>query len=408
MPAPASPPRLPLPPLLLPLLLGLTGVAGEVELQVIQPEKSVSLPPGETLTLRCTLTSLIPIGTVRWFRGTESGRELIFSFRGGHFPRVTNITDATKRNNVDFSIRISNITPADAGTYYCVKFQKGNPDVELKSGPGTRVFVHAKPSFPEVSGPSNRTSTGQIVNFTCTSTGFFPKNIHLKWFENGMELPAFQTLVFLLGDAASYTIISIAMVTLDLSSLHSQLTCQVAHSTLQSPLSRHVNISKFLQVIPTVTISAHQVPSLQLAILTCHIQRFYPEVIQSTWLEMNRGLKACEASVLTKNPDGTFNQDSHILVYTSEDKAQFTCQVWQEAQPPVQASMQLSEFREARAFSAPSGTLILLGWKLFSLTALCTICVLKRRFPSRRTDPGTALAMKPAATTKASPVPPAS
>ncbi|XP_041588919.1 signal-regulatory protein beta-1-like isoform X4 [Vulpes lagopus] len=309
MPAPASPPRLPLPPLLLPLLLGLTGVAGEVELQVIQPEKSVSLPPGETLTLRCTLTSLIPIGTVRWFRGTESGRELIFSFRGGHFPRVTNITDATKRNNVDFSIRISNITPADAGTYYCVKFQKGNPDVELKSGPGTRVFVHAKPSFPEVSGPSNRTSTGQIVNFTCTSTGFFPKNIHLKWFENGMELPAFQTLVFLLGDAASYTIISIAMVTLDLSSLHSQLTCQVAHSTLQSPLSRHVNISKFLQ---------------------------------------------------------------------------------------------------ARAFSAPSGTLILLGWKLFSLTALCTICVLKRRFPSRRTDPGTALAMKPAATTKASPVPPAS
>ncbi|XP_041588317.1 signal-regulatory protein beta-1-like [Vulpes lagopus] len=143
MPAPASPPRLPLPPLLLPLLLGLTGVAGEVELQVIQPEKSVSLPPGETLTLRCTLTSLIPIGTVRWFRGTESGRELIFSFRGGHFPRVTNITDATKRNNVDFSIRISNITPADAGTYYCVKFQKGNPDVELKSGPGTRVlYMH--------------------------------------------------------------------------------------------------------------------------------------------------------------------------------------------------------------------------------------------------------------------------
>uniref|UniRef100_A0A8C0MBL4 Ig-like domain-containing protein n=1 Tax=Canis lupus familiaris TaxID=9615 RepID=A0A8C0MBL4_CANLF len=205
MPAPASPPRLPLPPLLLPLLLGLTGVAGEVELQVIQPEKSVSLPPGEALTLRCTLTSLIPIGMVRWFRGTESGRELIFSFRGGHFPRVTNITDNTKRNNVDFSIRISNITPADSGTYYCVKFQKGNPDVELKSGPGTRVFVH-----------------------------------------------------------------------------------------------------------------------------------------------------------------------------------------------------------EARAFSAPSGTLILLGWKLFSLTALCTICVLKRRFPSRRTDPGTALAMKPAATTKASPVPPAS
>ena len=43
---------------------------------------------------------------------------------------------------MDFSIRISNITPADTGTYYCVKFQKGTPDdVEFKSGPGTQVTV---------------------------------------------------------------------------------------------------------------------------------------------------------------------------------------------------------------------------------------------------------------------------
>uniref|UniRef100_A0A8I3P3Q1 Signal regulatory protein alpha n=1 Tax=Canis lupus familiaris TaxID=9615 RepID=A0A8I3P3Q1_CANLF len=118
-----------------------TGVAGEAELQVIQPEKSVSVAAGETATLRCTLTSLIPVGNVVWFRGTGPGREMIFHFKGGHFPRVTNVSDSTKRNNTDFSIRISNITPADTGTYYCVKFQKGNPDVELKSGPGTLVTV---------------------------------------------------------------------------------------------------------------------------------------------------------------------------------------------------------------------------------------------------------------------------
>lgn len=62
-----------------------------------------------------------------------------------------------------------------------------------------------------------------------------------------MELPAFQTLVFLPRDAESYTIFSTVLVTLDLSLLHSQVTCQVTHSTLQSPLSRHVNISRFLQ-----------------------------------------------------------------------------------------------------------------------------------------------------------------
>ena len=43
---------------------------------------------------------------------------------------------------MDFSIRISNITPADTGVYYCVKFVKreGN-DVEFKSGPGIHLTV---------------------------------------------------------------------------------------------------------------------------------------------------------------------------------------------------------------------------------------------------------------------------
>ncbi|XP_047599583.1 signal-regulatory protein beta-1-like isoform X1 [Lutra lutra] len=383
MPAPASPPQLPRPSLLLPLLLSLTGVAGEAGLQVIQPDKSVSVAAGQTTTLRCTLTFLLPTGPVQWFRGTGPGRELIFSFKGGHFPRVTNASDATRRNSTDFSIIISNITPADTGTYYCVKFQKGAPDVEFKSGPGTRMFVHAKPSLPEIYGPSSRASPGQIMNLTCTSTGFFPKNIQLKWFEKDVELPAFQTLVFPPGDARSYTIFSTVLVTLDLSLLHSQVTCQVTHSTLHSPLSSHVNISRFFQVIPTVTISVHRVPSLQLAILICHVQRFYPEVIQITWLELNRSVKAYETSTPTKDPDGTFNQDSRIWVYTSEDRAPFTCQVEQEAQPLIQASVPLN----ARASSSFSGTTILLGWKLFPLTALCIIYVLKRRFPSQSQAP---------------------
>uniref|UniRef100_A0A9L0IEY8 Ig-like domain-containing protein n=1 Tax=Equus asinus TaxID=9793 RepID=A0A9L0IEY8_EQUAS len=143
MPVPASRPH-PAPPcLLLTLLLGLTGAAGE-ELQVIQPEKSVSVAAGETATLRCTLTSLYPVGPVLWFRGTGLDRELIYNFKGGHFPRVTNVSDNTERNNMDFSIRISSITPADTGTYYCVKFRNGSSNVEVKSGPGTQLTVSSE------------------------------------------------------------------------------------------------------------------------------------------------------------------------------------------------------------------------------------------------------------------------
>ncbi|XP_076965161.1 signal-regulatory protein beta-1-like [Callospermophilus lateralis] len=141
MSAPASWPQRPCPVLLLTLLLGLTGAAAQ-ELQVIQPEKSVSVAAGESATLHCTVTSLLPVGSILWFKGTGSGQEIIYKFIGGHFPRVTNLSDVTKRDNRDFSIRISNVTPADAGTYYCVKFQKSTPvDKEYKSGPGTELSV---------------------------------------------------------------------------------------------------------------------------------------------------------------------------------------------------------------------------------------------------------------------------
>ncbi|XP_058989703.1 signal-regulatory protein beta-1-like isoform X7 [Mustela lutreola] len=247
--APASGPCPP-PHLLLALLWGLTGVAGEAGLQVIQPDKSVSVAAGQTATLRCTVTFLLPIGPTQWFRGTGPGRKLIFSFKGGHFPRVAKVSDSTRRNNTDFSIRISNITPADTGTYYCVKFQKGIPDdVEFKSGPGTQVTVSAKPSPPMVSGPTARASPEQTVNFACKSHGFFPRNITLRWFRNGNELAASQTSVDPEGDRTSYSISSTTRLVLAPGDVHSQVICEVTHVTLQGgpPLRGTANLSEVLR-----------------------------------------------------------------------------------------------------------------------------------------------------------------
>ncbi|XP_017446862.1 tyrosine-protein phosphatase non-receptor type substrate 1-like [Rattus norvegicus] len=113
------------------------------ELKVIQPDKSVSVDAGGSVTLNCTVTSLIPVGPIRWFRGVEHSRHVIYDFVGDHFPRVTNASDASKRKNLYFSIHISNVTPADAGTFYCVKFQKETvePDIEIQSGGGTELLV---------------------------------------------------------------------------------------------------------------------------------------------------------------------------------------------------------------------------------------------------------------------------
>ncbi|KAK7795103.1 hypothetical protein U0070_021203, partial [Myodes glareolus] len=113
--------------------------AATQDLKVIQPETSVSVRAGESVTLNCTVTSLLPLGPIIWFRGTGQNRQLIYAFSGEKFPRVTNVADTTKRNNLDFSIRISKVTADDAGTYYCVKIYITGR--EIQSGGGTVLSV---------------------------------------------------------------------------------------------------------------------------------------------------------------------------------------------------------------------------------------------------------------------------
>ncbi|XP_058535418.1 signal-regulatory protein gamma-like isoform X6 [Ochotona princeps] len=186
MPAPASQPHHPHPFLLLTLLLELTAGAAEEELQVTQPDKSVLVAAGDSVTLHCSVNTLLPVGPVYWFRGAGPGRKMIYDFKGGQYPRVTNLSDATKRQNLDFSIRISDITMADTGTYYCVKFQRvGTRDVEFKSGPGTQVSVRAGAAEEElqVTQPDKSVSVaaGDSVTLHCSVNTLLPVG-PIYWF----------------------------------------------------------------------------------------------------------------------------------------------------------------------------------------------------------------------------------
>uniref|UniRef100_A0A2K5QWQ8 Ig-like domain-containing protein n=1 Tax=Cebus imitator TaxID=2715852 RepID=A0A2K5QWQ8_CEBIM len=354
MPNPASWPHPPGPLLLLTLLLGLTGVAGEEELQVMQPEKSVSVAAGETATLLCTVTSLVPVGPTAWFRGAGPGRELIYTQKEGYFPRVTTVADQTKRNNMDHSIRISNITPADAGTYYCVKFRKGTPDTELKSGPGTELSVRAKASAPVVSGPAKRVTPEDTVSFTCESHGFSPRDITLKWFKNGNELSALQTTVDPAGENVSYSIRSTARVGLTRGDVCSQVICEVAHITLQGdPLRGTASLSEAIQVPPTLEVTQQPMRAENQVNVTCQVKKFYPS-LQLTWLENGNVSRTETASTLIENKDGTYNWASWILVNTCvhRDGVVLTCQVEHDGQPAVSKSLRL----EVSAFRKEQGS----------------------------------------------------
>uniref|UniRef100_A0A8C8TGL4 Tyrosine-protein phosphatase non-receptor type substrate 1 n=1 Tax=Peromyscus maniculatus bairdii TaxID=230844 RepID=A0A8C8TGL4_PERMB len=306
------------------------------ELRIIQPEKSVSVAAGDSATLNCTVTSLLPVGPIQWFRGTGQSRHLMYSFTGEKFPRVTNVADTSKRNNLDFSIRISNVTPADAGTYYCVKIVKTEYDREIWSEGGTVLNVLAKPSPPVVSGPAVRVIPEQTVNFTCKSHGFFPRNITLKWFKDGNELPRFGTAVDPKGESVSYNLSSTAQVVLSPGDVHSQVICEVAHVTLQGgPLRGTANLSDSIRVSPTVEISQQPPMVWNLIGVTCQVHKFYPSRLRLTWLENGKVSRIEEPSMFTVNKDGTYSWTSWLLVNVSahEEDMLLTCQVEHDRQP---------------------------------------------------------------------------
>ncbi|XP_041531629.1 signal-regulatory protein beta-1-like isoform X2 [Microtus oregoni] len=322
--------------LLLALLLGLSGAATE-DLKVIQPERAVSVGAGESATLRCTVTSQLPVGPIMWFRGTGQSRKLIYSFTGEKFPRVTNVTDATKRNNLDFSIRFSNVTTDDAGTYYCVKFQKADSEKEFLSGGGTVLSVLAKPSPPVVLGPAARVAPGQTVNYTCKSHGFSPRNITLKWFKDRKELSHFQTTVDPKGESVSYSISSTAQVVLRAGDVHSQITCEVAHDTLKKGRLRGTaKLSDILRVSPTLEINEQPSMVWNLIGVTCQVNKFYPSRLRLIWLVNGNISQIEDPSTFTVNKDGTYNWTSWHIVNVSahEEDIILTCKVEHDQKPP--------------------------------------------------------------------------
>ncbi|XP_048205336.1 signal-regulatory protein beta-1-like [Perognathus longimembris pacificus] len=343
---PDSWPHSPPPILLLTLLLGLRGAA-EDELQVIQPDRAVSVAAGQSAMLRCTVSSLRPLGPTQWFRGKGPSRELICNFKEPYPPRVTPVADVTQRENRDFSIRIQNVTPADAGAYYCVKFEKmPSGDREFKSGSGTELSVSARPSPPVVVGPAARATPGETVNFTCKSHGFSSRNVFLKWFKNRKQLSDSHTSLDPKGESVSYSVSSTARVLLAHGDVRSQVICEVAQVTLLwGPLRGTANLSDAIRVPPTLEVSQQPTMAGNQVNVTCLASNFYPLSLRLSWMENGNVSQVETGWAHTENKDGTYNHTSWLLVNTSahRESVVLTCQAEHEGQPAVTANLTMEE-----------------------------------------------------------------
>ncbi|NXO89710.1 SIRBL protein, partial [Certhia brachydactyla] len=305
-----------------------------------QPQDKLSVTAGDTLTLNCTTSGFAVPGPVRWLKGWGSGNTTIYHQRGFSLPRAMR---AVNESNTDFTIHIRNVQPEDTGIYYCVKFVKGDTGVDevFRHGSGTDVTVQAKPSPLLVSGPEQRARPGQSVPFTCTTGGFFPEEIGVKWFKNTDPMAAQLPQVTKWG-VKTYNVSSTVMVTLQKDDLRSQLICEVQHSTLRAPLRESYQLSRVLQVPPSVEVHTEQSPVEvnKTVTFTCLVKEFYPANVSVSWLENGVEIKVENVSRPWQLPRGLFQLRSQVEVQATEEKngSMITCMVVHDAQAPANYS----------------------------------------------------------------------
>ncbi|NXW48674.1 SIRBL protein, partial [Nyctiprogne leucopyga] len=284
-----------------------------------QPQDKVSVSAGQMLNLTCSLSGAGPLGPVRWLKGWGSGNETVYDQRSS----VPHVTRVVAESSTDFSILIGDVQPEDAGTYYCVKFQKSVDGEEVfRRGKGTEVSVRAKPTPPVISGPDGRAEPKQSVPFTCTSGGFFPADIDVEWFKNKAPVLAQQTQIDPGRTKSSYNVSSTAMVTLQENDVRSELVCKVRHSTLTVPLVGTYRLSKALRVPPKVHVDADPPRPIEVnktVNFTCYVKGFYPGDVAVTWLENGMEMNVENISRLEETSWGLFDLKSLMKVKATEE-----------------------------------------------------------------------------------------
>lgn len=193
-------------------------------------------------------------------------------------------------------------------------------------------------------GPTRRTTPENSVPFNCTAGPFSSSDFNVTWMKDRDEHPASaQRLVT--DNKGNYSVTSKVWVTLSRQDILSVMTCEVTHRALAELLRRSMNLSRVLQVVPTLKIttkpSAMQIRVHQRVNLTCHVSHFHPPHLHLTWMENRHKVQTVESPQVTRNPDGTYSLQHTWQAEATLDGREFACWVVQDEQPPVQANITL-------------------------------------------------------------------
>ncbi|XP_059114921.1 signal-regulatory protein beta-1-like [Peromyscus eremicus] len=253
-------------------------------------------------------------------------------------PQVTRNSDGTY--SVKHTLQEDAIS--DESTFSCWVFQYDQPPLWVNITLGAHASHKnkgRKDYSNHLEGPLHRSSAGTSIQLKYASSELPTHQVTVTWLKNNHSSLQTQTNVFSSGN--TYNVTSSVLVPLESDDIFSSVLCRVEYK-LSVIFLKVINLDQYLRVPPTVRVS--QSSAVSSVVVTCHVERFYPQDVYLTWLEDCHVLKRLEQPTPKRNGDGSYTLEISKPINTSVQKPDrvLTCKVEHEAQPPIQASIILS------------------------------------------------------------------
>ncbi|MGH0123335.1 UNVERIFIED_CONTAM: hypothetical protein FKN15_067784 [Acipenser sinensis] len=301
---------------------------------ITQNPDSVTGTEEGQVTVPCTLSRVGAAGPVRWYRGTGSGRQYLYSTdppppNERNDPRVSR---AYPMNPTDFSIRIVRLTVNDSGMYYCEKY-RGIDETPIARGSGSRLSVRGVSQTIITQDPSSVTGTEEgEVTVPCTVTGG-PGPV--RWYRDtgsGRQYlyspsppPSSERNDPRVSQVHQNhpTDLSIRIVRLTLRD-SGMYYCEkyggIDETLIASGSGSSLSVRG--EVKPDVSIEANpeSVKVNESVSLTCRARGFYPERVSVSWVQQGSAVEpAAERGENVENEDGTFSRNSVLNVTVTQE-----------------------------------------------------------------------------------------
>ncbi|XP_043938309.1 tyrosine-protein phosphatase non-receptor type substrate 1-like [Protopterus annectens] len=286
---------------------------------------SVTVREGDTAIMNCTLSEE-SLGPVRWYKGSNHQQQLLYSQSESEKPdpRVNKTVKEGPTRETDHSITFTFIRLEDAGVYYCVKFKSDKVTVTT-NGSGTHLYVNRIPSPPSISGPTKQIMLNENVTLSCTSDGFYPKEINITWLQNGKEVLNSTKVVYLNMANKGYHVQSNVSIQ---AKIDSPVICRITHTALELPITSTFQMNNITKGPPHPSVSGPRDRVLlnTNVTLTCTSSGFYPSNISVTWWKNGTELPNPKKAIHLYGEDKTYRVQSNITVLAEIDST-VTCKI---------------------------------------------------------------------------------